>query len=188
MIILKKAFKNFHEITKEFKSIDLRFFDEILDDEDVTKFDDFTDKCIDIFKSYHVRTDSIYYRPNARFDLNINKFGTTISFDNRTALTIEPIDQENTDGKGFNVIVSFYMPCEKVYMTDAYKFMIANEWKASSDVRKANTKKKETTTNPVLVESLNEGPIYDIKDSIHALKHVDAKPVAESKFIATTDF
>ena len=197
MITLKKTFKNFFNITEEFKHINLRFFDEVLNDEDVVKFDDFTDKCIDIFKSYHVRTDSIYYRPNARFDLTINKFGTTISFDNRTALSIEPIDHEYADANGYNVTVFFYMPCEKVYKTEDYNFMISNGWKASTgDVRKTNTKKKETSTvNPVLVECLDSSEVITRKEDLEYLQNVKelnenqklkfSNPAGDSKFIAS---
>ena len=183
MITLKKTFKNFFNITEEFKHINLRFFDEVLNDENgenLIRFDDFTDKCIDIFKRYHVRTDSIYYRPNARFDLTINKFGTTISFDNRTALSIEPINHEYADANGYNVTVFFYMPCEKVYKTEDYNFMISNGWKVSTgDARKTNTKKNETSTvNPVLVEPLDSLDVINQK-----VKY--SNPAGDSKFIAS---
>lgn len=147
MIIFSKEFTEVSDCVDAIRSTGLRFADKF---NEVETFDEFTNRCIDIFQEYRVDTDSIYYNPNSRFNLNMNKFGTYISFGNNTSIGISIINPT-----GYKVEITFYMPADRVFKSPEYQRLLKLEW-AVTNTETSKTKFKSTSLKKK--EELDEKP------------------------------
>lgn len=159
MIIFSKEFTTVSDCVDAIRSTGLRFADKFTE---VETFDEFTNRCIDIFQEYRVDTDSIYYNPNSRFNLNMNKFGTYISFGNNTSIGISIINPDNPIR--YKVEITLYMPADRVFRSPEYQRLLKLEW-AITNTEISKTKSKSTTFKKKGdLERINDNSLQDLTE------------------------
>lgn len=109
---------------------------------DPSNYNDFVHQCVNFYLGRYIPIDSSFYDAFHSFGLEINKYGTTASFDNGTAISIKLITP--TDVKHYVAEIIFYKKMDKISSSREYKQLVSDGWTiATTDTYKANSNKKK---------------------------------------------